>query len=405
MISTMGDDPNIDTDLTSFYKLLIQPESIQRGSLIVNQNQVAGHAGFYSLEGSKSVCLKPFNTECVRGRREHLFYQLMEYFRRQPKEVSTVGYGARLYYRSFKLLNPPATTCNCAIDGDLFKLISQYIPTFHHVRHLVSSDDTTFNRDDYMSLVYSENLICPCYGRNPTKKSSCSRDYEKTDFLCLEDLTSHCKEPCIVDIKIGPITYDPMAIKEKVLEQSSKYRQLREFGFRILGMKVGSQTTDKSHGKALETTEQVLQALESYLEPLTTSERRHIIIRRILSRLEGLTEIFSKHNSNQLKFFSSSLLLVYDMSAVSDTLDDETSHNNLADSVRVYMIDFAHVFHVHHATNKQTSEEEQKPSDPLDTNYMFGLNRLISFFTMMDRHPQPPSPRRLPPPPPEWHHP
>lgn len=410
----MAATENENLDMGAFYSQLIRPKPLQRDSLIVNQNQVAGHAGFYSLHNSHDVCLKPFNTRCVRGRREHLFYQLMEYFKtrripsstntKEEEEWSRCKKSEVLYYNSFKLLNPPGIKCNCIIDANLFRSLAAYIPSFYHVRHLVSTEqsiDRTINQANVFKSVYSENLVCPCYGRNPTEKSSCSKDYEKTDFLCLEDLTSHCRKPCIVDIKIGPITYDPMAIKEKVLEQSSKYRQLREFGFRILGMKVGSKTTDKSHGKALETPEQVLKALESYLEPLPSSNHKRIIIERVLLRLRGLMDIFSRSNHEQLKFFSSSLLIVYDMSTCTGTKDDDTLRKELADTVRVYMIDFAHVFHVHQDSNNRALESGDQH---LDSNYMFGLERLTSFFNTVNQNFLPPYPAHLPPPPPEWHH-
>lgn len=407
-----------EIDVSPFYLRLIKPKPLNRNLLMVNQNQVAGHAGFYSLQGSQSVCLKPFNTRCVRGRREHLFYQLMEYFKSRvssDRDDSLTGekIGSNphelLYYKSFPLLNLPDIKCNCELDCNLFKSLAAYIPSFHHVRHMVDVNDlseTLVNQEDFLKSVYSENLMCPCYGRNPTEKSSCSKDYEKTDFLCLQDLTSHCRNPCIADIKIGLITYDPMAIKEKVLEQSSKYRQLREFGFRILGMKVGSQMTDKSFGKTLETPEQVLGALSSFLEPLANSELKRAIIERILLRLRGLMQVFSELNHDQLKFFSSSLLIVYDKSAGDSAgKDEKTLCEELADSVRVYMIDFAHVFHVHQDCNTQTCETSGEMPDNMDSNYMFGLGKLISFFFTVNQSLQPPNPAHLPPPPPEWHHP
>lgn len=408
--------------LDQFYKQLIRPEALKRDQLITNKNQVAGHAGFFSLQGNSNLCLKPFNTKCVRGRREHLFYQLVEYFKRNKQTVSDDSHSSStsgnrdsenklnertattLYYKHFTLLTypSPATKCNCIIDEALFKLLSSFVANFYHVKHL--SGESTDNDDfvigyqahnQFLNSVYSEQLTCPCYGRNPKKKSSCSRDYDKIDFLCLEDLTAHCREPCIIDIKIGQITYDPMAIKEKVLEQSSKYRRLREFGFRILGMKLGSKSRGKDFGKTLETSEQVFEALDSFFVPLNECYYKSSVIGQILNRLQSLLIWFETVNANQLKFFSSSLLIVYD-SFIENETQRPTSiiQEELAESVRVSMIDFAHVFHVHDATSSDS--HENTTSDSKDDNYIFGLKKLEQFFVRLNQHHQsPPHPLQV----------
>lgn len=391
-----------------FYEKLIRPIAFEAHQLVANTNQVAGHAGFFSLQSKSSICLKPFNTKCVRGRREHLFYQLIEYFKRVDDGLSTTsmhlptGGGDQevsqskpnynlstsntsstienLRFKYFPLLTypSPATKCKCVIDQALFKMLSSHVAEFYNVGHLDDSNDFATNQykqDQFFKSVYSNNLSCPCYGRDPKEKSTCSRDYDKVDFLSLEDLAAHCREPCIIDIKIGQITYDPMAIKEKVLEQSSKYKRLREFGFRILGMKLGSQFKDKTFGRTLETTKQVYEALDGFLMPIERNEYKCAVISKILEELEDLLEWFEEKNINQLRFFSSSLLIIYDsyineMSKTTVSIQDE-----LAKSVKVSMIDFAHVFHVHDDSDRQ---KERK-----DDNYIFGLRKLKEFFIKM----------------------
>ena len=48
-----------------------------------------------------------------------------------------------------------------------------------------------------------------------------------------------CTRPCIMDIKMGPITYDPLASAEKQASERAKYPPLEKVGFQILGFRVG----------------------------------------------------------------------------------------------------------------------------------------------------------------------
>lgn len=42
---------------------------------------------------------------------------------------------------------------------------------------------------------------------------------KKVECIVLEDLTRNLKEPCIMDIKIGKRTWDPMASYEKIVKE------------------------------------------------------------------------------------------------------------------------------------------------------------------------------------------
>lgn len=374
------------------FERFLQPELLSDGQLVQNHNQVAGHAGFYQLKDKPGICLKPFNIKCVRGRREHIFYQFVEYFKRSDgsiisKEMSSRGDQEQvtLYYEDFKLFTHPAKKCKCVMNSNVFNLLSPFMPKFYHVKHSngAGCQDACIDQEEFRKLVYSAGTSCPCYGPNPLEKTSCSRDYTKINFLCLEDLTSHCRRPCILDIKIGQVTYDPMAVKEKVVEQSTKYRRLREFGFRILGMKLGEEFKDKTFGKAIETGEQVIQALDTFLRLLDTKRKRKIVVKRILDSLTSLLYWFEHINLGQLRFFSSSLLIVYDsyIDDLNGPLTEDEVDDVLVSSVRVSMIDFAHVFHVHRDSQKCDMSVR---SSERDENYIYGLKKLISFYKAMD---------------------
>lgn len=390
--------------MDNIYDKFIGPRKIiDVHELEANKNQVAGHSGICSISTDSSICLKQFNTKCVRGRREHLFYQLTTYLERNSDNIQQckkeVGKSSELNadiptikYNRFPLLTIPSQLkhCDCIIDTNAIKSLTQFLPKFYHLKYLTKPNENHVENDssfqegskisnvptmtrkgsikEYLESVYCEDLMCPCYGNDPNLKSLCAREYEKTDFLCLEDLTAHCRDPCVMDIKIGQITYDPMAIKEKIFEQSTKYERLREFGFRILGMMMGSEFRDKTFGKTLETNEHIYRALDGFFDPLVTHKRKFIVINQIMKRLDGILEWFETKNINQLYFFSSSLLIVYDGIYGEK---DESECSGIGESVRVSMIDFAHVFHIHDVKSCK------------DNNYLYGLKRLRQFFATL----------------------
>jgi len=46
------------------------------------------------------------------------------------------------------------------------------------------------------------------------------------------------KNPCILDVKIGRITYDPGATQEKITQELAKFPPLQKVRFQLTGMKV-----------------------------------------------------------------------------------------------------------------------------------------------------------------------
>lgn len=54
----------------------------------------------------------------------------------------------------------------------------------------------------------------------------------------MEDLACRYKYPCIMDIKMGKVTYDPSATKAKRLAEAVKYPEQETLGFRLTGYRV-----------------------------------------------------------------------------------------------------------------------------------------------------------------------
>ena len=59
-------------------------------------------------------------------------------------------------------------------------------------------------------------------------------------YFRLEDITKQFKNPNILDVKVGPITYDPDATPEKIAQEKSKYPPLPLVRFQLIGMRVSA---------------------------------------------------------------------------------------------------------------------------------------------------------------------
>lgn len=205
-------------------------------------------------------------------------------------------------------------------------------------------------------------------------------EHNGTGFLRLEDLTRPFLNPCIIDIKMGKVTWDPDATDAKRKREESKYPPLQKTGFQLLGCRIpgdGLNVTDhikldKKWGRGLQY-EELTSGLARYMSGAGTPERQHMARVTILEKLYIIRDWFLSQNS--YRFFASSLLILYESyskhdlgsQGSSDSEDDRSSLSKLRVDVR--MIDFAHVYP---AENGQ-----------IDTNYVFGLNNLIQIFEIL----------------------
>ena len=94
---------------------------------------------------------------------------------------------------------------------------------------------------------------------------------------------------------------------------------------------------------------------------------RLYILRRIIEKLKKLEEWFSYQN--RVKLFSSSILIAFDGQRVQYPDAKNTTLTDFSeDDVVVRMIDFPHTY------------IDLNGTQSLDTNYMYGLKRLIQIF-------------------------
>ncbi|XP_033226999.1 inositol polyphosphate multikinase isoform X2 [Belonocnema kinseyi] len=135
-------------------------------------------------------------------------------------------------------------------------------------------------------------------------------------FLELGDITNGMAEPCIMDIKIGKRTWDPLSFPEKKKSEQEKYSESkRAYGFCIPGFQVYRLTDGqlkkfgKDYGKKLNE-KSIIEAIEIFLNASPGNLPNRDLILKILSPLSKILSFF--RSQKKFRFYSSSLLIAYD---------------------------------------------------------------------------------------------
>ncbi|XP_020638769.3 inositol polyphosphate multikinase [Pogona vitticeps] len=132
-------------------------------------------------------------------------------------------------------------------------------------------------------------------------------------YLKLEDVTHRFKKPCIMDVKIGQKSYDPYASAEKIKQQVSKYPLMEEIGFLVLGMRVyhihsdSYETQNQHYGRSL-TKETIKDGVAQFFN--NGYSLRKDAVAASIQKIREILQWFE--SQNQLNFYASSLLFVYD---------------------------------------------------------------------------------------------
>ena len=169
----------------------------------------------------------------------------------------------------------------------------------------------------------------------------------------LENLTGGMTRPCVLDIKVGKITYGPDATAEKIAKTKKSYIGTREpFGFSVCGLVVnsgeGMTRLDKKYGKSL-CAETIHTVVENYIGG--KNAQAHELANYFIKKLKDIEVFFEKQTAYHV--FGSSLLFIY----------DQGSPNTISAQVR--LIDFAHSFGA---------------NGKIDENYLFGLRNVRKLF-------------------------
>ncbi|KJH44855.1 hypothetical protein DICVIV_09105 [Dictyocaulus viviparus] len=141
--------------------------------------------------------------------------------------------------------------------------------------------------------------------------TSLAIDREDHDFLILEDVTATYKRPAILDVKMGKITFDPVANVAKQEKETKKYPPQRTLGFRLLGYRIHCSdgtvvVKDREWGKSYDEN----NILDGLLEFFSGRGADLCLISETLLKLDRVRQWFNTQRS--FHFYASSLLFVYE---------------------------------------------------------------------------------------------
>ena len=182
--------------------------------------------------------------------------------------------------------------------------------------------------------------------------------------ILLQDITANFLQPCVMDIKMGTVTFEPDATLEKKQRELKKYEEQSTFGFRIVGMQKfdpsssdanedGYVTYGKEHGRSLKTTSSLIQALRLFFRDSSgdVPKIKTRCLANVNMQLRLIKQWFDSSNT-LLQFYASSILIVYEGNDPSSKL------------ASVKMVDFGHV-------------RRKAGGDP---GYQHGLHTLMALF-------------------------
>ncbi|XP_026462929.1 inositol polyphosphate multikinase-like, partial [Ctenocephalides felis] len=145
------------------------------------------------------------------------------------------------------------------------------------------------------------------------------------NFIVLADVTQGMREPCIMDVKIGKRTWDPLATPEKIKAEESKYTACKNAlsfcipGFQVHSIKTGRvRRFGKDYGKKL-SPESVKEALRTFLNAPDDTQLCRALLVQLLA---GLWRVLRwARSQTDLRLYSSSLLLAYDAKRLREELE------------------------------------------------------------------------------------
>ncbi|XP_034473054.1 inositol polyphosphate multikinase [Drosophila innubila] len=208
-------------------------------------------------------------------------------------------------------------------------------------------------------------------------------------FLQLQDLTHGMRNPCVMDVKVGRRTWDPLSSPHKRAIEEQKYVICKqELGLCLPGFQVYQPAEEQAgkprlirhgrdYGKSLNV-QGFHQALALFFN--VSCKESHTLLHEVLRQLRSIRSWFKRQRL--LHFYASSLLICYDFEQLQQLKKPEQSLQNgyhqsetVAPPVapdqwiRVRCIDFAHIFPAADAAP--------------DHNYMAGLQSLIDIVESM----------------------
>ncbi|CAH1794290.1 unnamed protein product [Owenia fusiformis] len=203
-------------------------------------------------------------------------------------------------------------------------------------------------------------------------------------YMRLVDVAHKFRKPCIADLKVGPVSYDPEATPEKIEREKLKFPPALECGYQMIGSRTYEPETGEFHSANkvyFRTLNKDTIASEGLARYFTQGGKlRKDVIRHVLCKLQEIEHWFNIQT--ELMFFAMSILIVFEgdiqleeksennqsyNSADSNHVGCVNGYSSIDDEVEVKLIDFAHVF----------------KTDKKDMNFLAGLYGIQMHLKML----------------------
>ena len=193
------------------------------------------------------------------------------------------------------------------------------------------------------------------------------------EYMKLENVTRKFNKPCVLDVKVGPVTWGPDTPPDKKVREMLKYPPQSQVGFRLLGVKVYSVLSDSYmqldhlHMRSLQPEDVLPKGILVYLNHLENTSYKREIIRAMIVKLKQVRDWFEIQMTYH--FYATSLLFIYEGQPIDMHHNCESGSNSSndrsVDLVDVRLIDFTHVYAAHGRR---------------DDNYLTGVTKLLYQF-------------------------
>ncbi|XP_052753460.1 inositol hexakisphosphate kinase 2 isoform X2 [Galleria mellonella] len=270
----------------------LSPDDGHEVDVLPLHNQVGGHTRLLVL--NDSTVIKPLNI------RELHFYQNI------PEDIQN-------FVPRYKGVMQASNT-----GGN--KLDKRYSPCFRDENGRKQSLGGKRKRDDVFKFKVHRNGNAGEVLKSIAHMDNSNKQY----FLMMENITSSYRRPCVLDLKMGTRQHGDDATAEKRSKQIAKCAASTSatLGVRLCGMQVYVPETgacvrrDKYWGRALSEA-----GLRDALRDFFGARGR--VVRRVLRDLDALRRAIAKQTS--YRFYSCSLLIVYEGDVQSEPAVDETT--------------------------------------------------------------------------------